>query len=169
MRESPTSSNIYYLRILSKQKPSSKQPEVKSTMQQKYSQMHISCLPRSRSLILGLYVRAYIYDEQYCILFHFFTSTSSREFFIVEIRHFFFIFFSFFYKRWNPPLKSLLFFAGREKEKFCFLSLFGVCLSWGWWWEGRKNYFFIFFIATREMRFRGMVMEDNVLKSNASE
>lgn len=138
--------------------------------------MHISCLSPSlaHSLILGLYVRAYIHDEHYCILFHFFTSTSSREFFIVRIRHFFFFFLYFFfcYKRWNFSSIEItaFFFAGREKEKFSVSFHCLVCVCHEDDDEKAEKIFFIFFlfIEGNAIPWSG-VMEDNVLKSNASE
>lgn len=100
-------------------------------MQQKYIPRCIShvslSLPHSLTHFRIIYVRAYIHDEHYCILFpllHFiqrilsllkfviFSSSSSSSSFFVTNGEIF------------PPLKSLLllllFFAGREKRNFLF-------------------------------------------------
>lgn len=102
--------------------------------------MHISCLslslPHSLTHFRIIYVRAYIHDEHYCILFpllHFiqrilpllkfviFSSSSSSSSFFVTNGEIF------------PPLKSLLllllFFCGTRKEKFSvsFHCLVCVC------------------------------------------
>lgn len=69
-----------------------------------------------------------------------------------------------------PPLKSLLFFAGREKEKFSVSFHCLVCVCHEDDDEKAEKIFFIFFlfIEGNAIPWSG-VMEDNVLKSNASE
>lgn len=119
--------------FLSKQKTvlkTTQSEEYNATKIYIYSQMHISCLslslPHSLTHFRIIYVRAYIHDEHYCILFpllHFIqrilpllkfvissSSSSSSLFFC--------------YKRWNfssiEITAAAAFFAGREKRNFLF-------------------------------------------------